>query len=84
MITYPKQGDSFSIDTFRSSDGLHTLDYYIHVVNDETGICQCQLSHFNYEYVMKKYEELSKQCAKGWHIEITVGISQGEVRAKLK
>ena len=56
MITYPKQGDSFSIDTFRSSDGLHTLDYYIHVVNDKTGICQCQLSHFNYEYVMQKYE----------------------------
>lgn len=84
MITYPNQDDSFRIDSFRSSCCEHSADYYIHVVNDKTGLCKCQFTHYSFECVMQKYEELSKQCAEGWHIEVTVGISQGEVRARLK
>ena len=82
MITYPNENDSFRIDTFRSSCSEHTADYYIHVVNDKTGICKFLFSHFDFDCVMLKYEELKKECAAGWHIEVTVAISLSEVHSR--
>ena len=84
MITYPNDENKFTIDDFRIDGGLHTADYYIHVVNDETSACTCLLRDYDFERTMKKYKEYKKECAAGWHIEVTVGISQGEVRARVK
>lgn len=83
-LTYPAQDSTFTIDDFRIDGAIHTAEYYIHVVNDETSVCKCIMSHYDLPLVMKEYNRFKKECADGWHIEVTVGISQGEVRARLK
>ena len=84
MIIYPKNDETFTIDNFRIDGGLHVAEYYIHVVNDDSLVCKRLFSSWNLALVMKKYEEFKNECANGWHIEITVGISTSEVRARLK
>ena len=83
MITYPKQDEKFTIDDFRIDGSLHMAEYYIHVVNDDTHVCNRLFSSWNLALIKRRYEEFKKECADGWHIEVTVGISQGEVRAQL-
>lgn len=82
-LTYPNEGETFTIDQFRIDGAIHTAEYYIHVVNDETGVCKGIMSHFDLGRVMREYERLSKECASGWHIEVTVAISTSEARARL-
>lgn len=83
MITYPGENETFTIDNFRVSDGLHIATYYVHVVNNKTKACKRLFYDSNFETVKQKYEELRKECSEGWHIEITVGIRQEEVRARI-
>ncbi len=83
MITYPNNEETFTIQDFRTDCSLHSAEYYIHVVNDETGVCKRIYESWNIALVMRKYEEFKSECKDGWHIEITVGIPQGEVRARL-
>lgn len=83
MITYPHKSTTFTIDDFRIDGANHCAWYYIHVVNDETGVCNRIYDGWNIALVMKKYREFAKECASGWHIEVTVAISQSETRAKL-
>ena len=83
MITYPKQDEKFTIDDFRIDNSEKCANYYIHVVNDETGVCKRIFEHYSFPYVLAKYEDFKREVADGWHIEITVGIPQGEVRARL-
>lgn len=83
MITYPKKDETFTINDFRTDGAIHTAEYYIHVVNDETGVCKRIYDSWNFALVMRKYEEFKSECTDGWHIEITVAISTCEARARL-
>lgn len=82
-LTYPAQDETFTIDDFRIDGAIHSADYYIHVVNDETGVCKRIMSHYDLNLVMREYKRFSKECAGGWHIEVTVAISTSEARARL-
>ena len=84
MITYPNKDDKFTIYEFRSNGGERTADYYLHVVNDKTGVCLCLFQTYSFETAMNMYETYKKECKKGWHIELTVGIYTGEGRARIK
>ena len=83
MLTYPNENAVFTIDDFRTDCAIHTAEYYIHVVNDETGVCNRIMSHYDLSLVMKSYERFKRECKEGWHIEITVAISACESRARL-
>lgn len=84
MIKYPTTDEDFTIDNFRANSGFPCATYYLHVVNDETRVCKNQCSHYSFDAIMEKYGELSKECKKGWHIELTIGLSSGELRSRLK
>ncbi len=83
MITYPNPGDTFTIEQFRIDGAMHGAEFYIHVVNDETGVCKRLAFHFTLEMAMAAYERFKKECKEGWHIEVTVAISTCEARARL-
>ena len=82
-LTYPSQNSVFTIDDFRTDRAMHTAEYYIHVVNDENGVCNRIMSHYDLALVMKAYERFKRECKEGWHIEVTVAISASESRARL-
>lgn len=84
MITYPKKDETFTIDAFRIDGSVHCAEYYIHVVNNKTGVCNRLYESWNFALVMMKYAEFKNECKDGWHIEVTVGISTTEARARLK
>lgn len=83
MITYPNKATTFTIDDFRIDGALRCAWYYIHVVNDETGVCNRIYDGWNIALVMRKFSEFKKECADGWHIEVTVAIPASESRARL-
>ena len=82
-IKYPRESKTFTIRDFRTDGAEHVAEYYIHVVNDVTEVCELVSQTWNFAIALNRYEKLRKECAPGWHIELTVGISQGETRAKL-
>ncbi len=84
MIKYPTPYEDFTIYDFRENSGVPCATYYLHVVNDETRVCHRQCEHFSFDAIMKKYDELSKECKSGWHSELTVGLGSGEIRSRLK
>ena len=84
MITYPKEGETFTIDRFRDNGGEIWPIYYLHVVNDKTGVCHRLNSAIDLEDANEMHQEYSAECAEGWHIEMTIGMYAGEVRARLK
>ena len=82
-ITYPEPGDDFTISDFRDSGAAPVPNYYLHVVNDETGVCKCIEQHYSLSRLMSAFRLLSDECAEGWHLEITIGLNAGETRARL-
>lgn len=82
-LTYPNEGELFTIEQFRTDGSEHSAEFYVHVVNDETGVCKRLMSHYDFSKVMACYERFRAECANGWHIEVTVGISVSESRARL-
>lgn len=82
-LTYPNPGETFTIEQFRIDGAMHGAEFYVHVVNDETGVCKCILNHHDFDLVRKEYERFKKECKEGWHIEVTVAISTCESRARL-
>lgn len=82
-LTYPNPGETFTIEQFRTDNSIHTAEFYVHVVNDDTGVCSRILTHYDFEYVRGEYERLKRECKEGWHIEVTVAISTCESRARL-
>lgn len=82
MITYPKEGETFTIDQFRRPC-ITTPDYYIHVVNDKTGVCRRLDTEMDFEEAQQKCLEYAEECAEGWHIELTIGVRPDESRHRL-
>lgn len=82
-IKYPNEHETFTIEDFRVDNAICTPDYYIHVVNDETGVCRRICDTWNFSLAMNRFRSLQAQCAKGFHVELTVGISRGQVRARI-
>ena len=83
MINYPDKDKRFTIEQFRTDGAQHGAEFYIHVVNDQTGVCNRLAFHFTLEMAMAEYERYKKECKEGWHIEVTVAISTCESRARL-
>lgn len=84
MIIYPNKAETFTIDDFRIDNSEKCAYYYIHVVNDETHVCLRQFYTWNFALMMKEYKKLKEEVADGWHIEVTVSISNtSEQRARL-
>lgn len=83
MITYPKEDETFTIDDFRRR-AASIPEYYLHVVNNETGVCRRIDQTFDFEGAQVLYSIYNAECAPGWHVELTIAINAGEVRSRLK
>ena len=82
-LIYPGEGETFTIDEFRTDNAIHTAEFYVHVVNDATGVCKMLMSHYDFDLVVKESARFRKECKEGWHIEVTVAIGVCESRARL-
>ena len=82
-VTYPIEGSTFTIDDFRRR-AESIPEYYLHVVNDKTGVCKRLDQTYDFEGAQKMYRIYASLCKPGWHIELTIAISAGEVRSRLR